>query len=117
MTDVWLIFVFGLAALVLLTSLQLKRVMEGSALSPRLMVLFGLILISTLGVALASSKVASGESKTAAFTLLGTIAGYLVSVRSSSADNTGSKRPKDKNLVSGDREDSHKGQIRGADRP
>jgi FtsH-binding integral membrane protein len=105
MTNVWPILVFGLFALLLVTYLQRERVMKENALSPRLLVLFGLILISTLGVALASSAV-TDSSKTAAFTLLGTIAGYLVSIRSSRADDASSRSRKGERQVTGDQDNA-----------
>jgi hypothetical protein len=68
---------FGALALVLLFLLQGIRMLKGGLFSVNFSRVFGLTLIASLAVALVFATGISDDAKTGAFTLLGTIAGYL----------------------------------------
>jgi hypothetical protein len=70
------IMVFAGIALCALFRLQLVRILKGGQFSTNFVVVFGFILIATLGAVLVFAGPDSA-SKTPAFTLFGIIAGYL----------------------------------------
>jgi hypothetical protein len=81
-------FAFGAFALVLLTLLQgMVTWKKGTAFTKTYTRNFGLIVIGTFAVALATSGVASAD-KSAAYGLLGTIGGYLAASSSPSREES-----------------------------
>ena len=91
------VLVFGGLALVLVSILQLARMFladspKGSPITSNFVRLFGLILVSTLGVALVFANNVSDTVSSGAFTLLGAVAGYLAGAKAtlpgSQADTT-----------------------------
>jgi hypothetical protein len=77
MDEIIAILVFA-GAIVL--GLVVVRVFTSKKITVTFARLYGFLSIAVLGVALAVSN-AAGESKTAAFTLLGTVAGYLAGAK------------------------------------
>ena len=80
------VLVFGGVALVLVAALQLARMFladspKGSPITSNFIRLFGLILVSTLGVALVFADNVSEAVSSGAFTLLGAVAGYLAGAK------------------------------------
>lgn len=72
----WPILVFGAFAMLGIVGLQAYRMTKGGKFSANFVKAYGLILIATLGTVLIFADVTS-EAKTGAYTLLGTIAGYI----------------------------------------
>ena len=72
----WPVLVFGGVAMLAIVALQAIRMVKGGLFSANFIKAYGLILIATLGSALIFAD-ADADAKTGAFTLLGTIAGYL----------------------------------------
>lgn len=85
------IMVFGGIALCLLSVLQLVRILKGGQFSTNFVVVFGFILIATIAAALVFADLDSA-SKTSAFTLFGTIAGYLAGKKSDERGNSGAAK-------------------------
>jgi hypothetical protein len=79
---------FGGIALVVVAVIQGVRVFKGGSFGATFARMYGLILIATLAAVLVFADV-DDESKTGAFTLLGTIAGYLAGARSQPATQDG----------------------------
>jgi cytochrome c biogenesis factor len=84
--DIVAILIFGVVVLAGLAALQWKRVSMGGRFSLNFLKGYGLILVATLGAALALSDAPKAD-KTGAFTLLGTIAGYLAGAKVTSGDD------------------------------
>jgi hypothetical protein len=76
----WPLLVFGVLAMALLAALQWVRFQKGGKFSASFMKSYGLIMVATLGCVLIFAD-ATSEAKTGAFTLLGTIAGYLATAK------------------------------------
>lgn len=81
----WPILIFGGVAMLAIVVLQAIRMSKGGLFSTNFIKAYGLILIATLGSALIFAD-ADANAKTGAFTLLGTIAGYLAGAGKKSAD-------------------------------
>jgi hypothetical protein len=82
------ILIFGAGSLLVVGVLQGIRLIKGGKFSATFARVYGLILIATLAAALVFANV-DGASKTGAFTLLGTIAGYLAGARPTTTTTTG----------------------------
>jgi hypothetical protein len=76
----WLV-IFGGAAIVIFTGIYIWR----HPLNITFARLYGLLVIAVLGVFMAFAEGLQDEARTAGFTLLGTIAGYLVGARPTEA--------------------------------
>ena len=84
--------VFVVVALFPLALIGWWRTKNGEVFSTMFARLYGLLVVAGLGVLLVSSD-ADNEARTGAFTLLGTVAGYLASdMRVSSTDSAKSER-------------------------
>lgn len=77
------ILVFGGAALVAVAVLQGMRILQKGAFSANFTRLYGLVMIATFASVLVFADV-DEQSETGAFTLLGTIAGYLAGAKPTS---------------------------------
>jgi len=71
---------FGALSLILVSTLQSIRILRGGTFSKNFMVLFGMVMISSLAAGMTVMSLPSAPL-TAAFTLFGTIAGYLAGTR------------------------------------
>lgn len=87
MTDAQLVFAFGGTGMILIAILQAIRLLKDGRFSTSLLVLFGLIMMATFAAYLVLSPVPDA-ARTAAFTLFGTIAGYLAGVKSRNSDGS-----------------------------
>ena len=94
MKELLVIIGFGALALLVLAGLQRIRLRQDHQFSISFTAGYGLILVATLGVALAISN-ATGGAKTGAFTLLGTIAGYIAGNPRPPAKRASPKNPND----------------------
>ena len=82
---------FGAAAMAMVALIQAIRIMKGGQFSANFTRLYGLVLVATLGAALVVANVDT-DARTGAFTLFGTIAGYLAGARTSNtADAAGNE--------------------------
>lgn len=88
MTITTMLLLFGGLALVLLAVLQGIRVFKGGKFTTNFSKSYGLIVLATFGVALATATV-SDTAKSAAYGLLGTIAGYLAGSKASTSTGGG----------------------------
>lgn len=70
------LMIFGAFALLTLAYLQGMRLRRGGQINTNFVVIYGLVTISTLGGTIAFAAV-DESARTAVFTLLGTVAGYL----------------------------------------
>lgn len=88
----WGIIALGLVAILLVAGLQRQRIKRGGKFSATFARVFGLTIIATLGVALTFTSVTS-DARAAAFTLLGTIAGYLVGAKVQPEEGSPTSKP------------------------
>lgn len=92
------ILTFGTIAIAALFALQGIRLLKGSPISANFTRAFGLIVIATLGTALALASIPDTSDKSAAFTLLGTVAGYLVGAKAGTTSETGGRPEEEQTL-------------------
>lgn len=76
----WLLIFGGSALLVFAIIYAVQRLLRRGSFNITFARLYGLLAVAILAVGLAFAEL-GGESKTAAFTLLGTIAGYLAGAK------------------------------------